>query len=189
MIIGVTGTNGAGKGTVVDYLVKEKGFAHHSVREFLLEEIRARGLPEDRSSMRDVANDLRQTHGPSHVGEVLRHRAREHGQDAVIESIRTIAEADFLKKDGAYLLAVDADRRLRYERAITRGSQTDKVTFEEFVEQEDREMAGTEPWDMNVFGVIERADARILNEGTREELHIKIEEVLTSFLEAAEKEA
>ena len=32
IIIGITGTLGAGKGTIVDYLVKQKGFVHYSVR-------------------------------------------------------------------------------------------------------------------------------------------------------------
>ena len=35
MIIGITGTLGAGKGTVVDFL-KEKGFRHFSVRDYLI---------------------------------------------------------------------------------------------------------------------------------------------------------
>ncbi|MBR5146904.1 MAG: AAA family ATPase, partial [Bacteroidales bacterium] len=43
-IIGITGTIGAGKGTIVDYLVKEKGYVHYSVREFLAEEVKKRGL-------------------------------------------------------------------------------------------------------------------------------------------------
>lgn len=181
MIIGVTGTNGAGKGTVVDYLVNEKGFVHHSVREFLLEEIRTRGLPEDRSSLRHVANDLRQKHHPAHVVESLHVRAKDHSEDAVIESIRTIGEAEFLKATGAYIIAVDADKRLRYGRIAARGSITDQVSFEEFCEQEDREMNSTEPWDMNVFGVMDMSDARILNEGTLEELYVEIDRVLARF--------
>ena len=36
-IIGITGTIGAGKGTIVDYLVKQKNFKHYSVRNFLIE--------------------------------------------------------------------------------------------------------------------------------------------------------
>lgn len=39
IIIGITGTLGAGKGTVVEYL-KTKGFKHFSVREFLTQEIK-----------------------------------------------------------------------------------------------------------------------------------------------------
>jgi dephospho-CoA kinase len=36
-IIGITGTIGAGKGTVVEYLVGQKGFDHYSVRSFLID--------------------------------------------------------------------------------------------------------------------------------------------------------
>ena len=42
--IGITGTLGAGKGTIVDYLVKNRGFVHYSVRAFITEEIKRRGL-------------------------------------------------------------------------------------------------------------------------------------------------
>ncbi len=101
-------------------------------------------------------------------------RKRE-GADVVIESIRAIGEADFLKSVGASILAVDADKQIRYERVTLRGSLTDKVTFEEFSEQEDREMAATEPWDMNISGVIKMADIVITNDGTLEELHAKID--------------
>ena len=59
MIIGITGTNGAGKGTVVDYLVEKKGFTHYSVREALVEEIKKRGLEVNRMTMNEVATDLR----------------------------------------------------------------------------------------------------------------------------------
>lgn len=38
MIIGITGTNGAGKGTVVEYLAK-KEWNHFSAGEFITEEI------------------------------------------------------------------------------------------------------------------------------------------------------
>ena len=62
IIIGITGTLGAGKGTVVDYLVKEKGFRHYSVRAFLLEKIRDLGMPENRDSMHAVGNMLREEH-------------------------------------------------------------------------------------------------------------------------------
>ena len=49
IIIGITGTLGAGKGTIVDYLVKEEGFDHYSVRGFLLEEMKKMGMPCSRS--------------------------------------------------------------------------------------------------------------------------------------------
>jgi len=181
MIIGITGTIGAGKGTVVDYLVKEKGFKHHSARAMILREIERRGLPRDRDSMRLVANELRQTGGPSAVAEALLKEAEEDGGDAIIESLRAIGEAEFLKPRGVKILAVDADRPVRYERVVLRGSETDHISFEEFCVQEDREMASTEPWDMNIFGVMERADVTILNNGTQEELFAQVDNVLTEL--------
>lgn len=45
LVIGITGTLGAGKGTIVDYLVDSKGFAHYSVRAYLIEEIKKREPP------------------------------------------------------------------------------------------------------------------------------------------------
>ena len=56
MIIGITGSFGAGKGTVVEYLI-DKGYKHFSAREFLTEEILRRGMSVDRDSMIAVAND------------------------------------------------------------------------------------------------------------------------------------
>ena len=61
-IIGITGTIGAGKGTIVDYLVKEKGYVHYSVREFLAEEVKKRGLEVNRDTLTEVGNDLRAKH-------------------------------------------------------------------------------------------------------------------------------
>ena len=61
-IIGITGTLGAGKGTIVDYLVKEKGYVHYSVRAFLAEEVKRRGLEVNRDTLTEIGNDLRAKH-------------------------------------------------------------------------------------------------------------------------------
>ena len=170
MIIGITGTNGAGKGTVVDYLV-QKGFRHYSARAYIIAEIERRNLPIDRVSMRNVGNSLRKEHGSSYIIEQLFTQARTEGGNAVIESIRSIGEADFLKANGALLFAVNADRKLRYERSVRRGSHTDSVDFETWVAQEEREWHNEAAHDMNVPGVMALADATVVNDGTLEELH------------------
>lgn len=182
MIIGITGTNGAGKGTIVDYLAHTKGFAHYSVREFLIKEIEARGLPVERPTMRQVANELRREHGPAYVVEQLLVRAQTETENVVVESIRTVGEAELLQSKGALLWAVNADRRVRYERVLKRWSETDKVDFDTFCIYEDREMQSTEPWDMNVFAVMKMADHIFTNNGTQEELFAQVEEALNKAL-------
>lgn len=179
MIIGIAGTIGAGKGTVVEYLVREKGFTHLSVRDFLIAEIQRRGLEvEDRDVMRTIANELRAEYGPAHIIQCLYESAVTRDTPTLIESIRAIGEADFLKGQGVFLLAVDAERKLRYERIVARGLSTDHVDYDTWVMHEERELASTEPWDMNIIGVMRMADARIENNGSLDELHQKLHDLL-----------
>lgn len=180
MIIGITGTNGSGKGTVVDYLV-EKSFAHYSMSGVIIEEIKKRGLAVNRDNTRLVGNNLRKTHGPAYLVETNYERAMQAGGDAIIEALRAIGEAEFLKEHAVPLLAVDADRRIRYERITGRAGALDQVTFEHFSEQEDRELAGTDVWDMNIAGVMAMADYTLHNDGTVEELHAQVDEALAKL--------
>ena len=179
VIIGITGTIGAGKGTVVDYLINKKGFKHFSARGFLVEEIERRGLVNNRDSMVLVGNDLRSKFGSGYVAEELFKRALEFGQNAVIESLRTVGEIESLRSKGNFvLLAIDADPKLRYERVSERGTTTDNVTFERFLSDEKREMESTDPNKQNLRKCIEMADFIIKNNGTLEDLNKKIEETL-----------
>ena len=182
ILLGITGTIGAGKGTVVDYLVKEKGFAHYSARNFIVEEVVRRNLPVNRDSMTEVSNELRATHGPAYIIEQLYRQAQEGGENAIIESVREVAGVEFIKERGGFILAVDADRPIRYERIKDRGSETDHVTFDEFVRQEEREMASGDPNKQNLLAVIEMADFYILNNGALAQLHEKVDDIVNNLI-------
>ena len=103
MIIGITGTLAAGKGTVVEYL-ESKGFRHFSVRAYLIEVIEERGLPVNRDSMVLVANELREKNSPSFIVEELYRKASEEGGDVIIESIRAEGEITALRAKGEFFL-------------------------------------------------------------------------------------
>jgi len=178
MIIGLTGTLGAGKGTVANYLVEEKGFTHLSVREFLIEEIKKRDMPINRDSMVVVANNLREKNSPSYIVEELYRQAEEKRGNAIIESIRVPGEAEAIKNLGGKIFAVDADQMIRYERIIVRASETDKISFEEFKNNEEREMASTDPDKQNLSRCIEMADQVINNDGTIDDLKKEVDNIL-----------
>ena len=181
--IGITGTLGAGKGTIVEYLQKEKGFSHYSVRAFLTDEIKRRGLEVNRDTMTLVGNDLRAQHSPSWIIEQLYQQAQSSGKNCIIESIRTPGEVDALRsKPNFYLFAVDADPRVRYDRAVLRGSETDHIDYDTFLANEQREMDNDDPNKQNLKFCIDNADYRFDNGGTIEQLNEQVEQVLAKIL-------
>lgn len=183
IIIGITGTLGAGKGTIVEYLIAQKGFVHYSVRAFLLQKIKESGLPENRDTMFRIANELRAANGPSYVTDQLYEQARAEGKNCVIESIRTPGEIDSLRAKGSFfLLAVDADPQMRYQRILLRQSETDKISEPTFRENEEREMNTTDPNRQNLRRCIEMADFVLLNNGTKKDLVRQLESILDQVL-------
>ena len=179
LIIGITGTIGAGKGTIVDFLIKEKGFVHYSVRAFIAKEIIRRGLEVNRDSMVLVANDLRKNNSPSYITDCLYEKALALRKNSIIESIRTPGEIDSLREKGRfYLFAIDADPKIRYQRISVRNSETDHVSFQTFLENEHREMESLDPNAQNLGKCIELADFKLWNNGTIEQLNNQIEEIL-----------
>lgn len=179
IIIGITGTLGAGKGTIVDYLIKNKGFVHFSVREFLVEELKDRGMEVNRDTMTSLANELRANHSPSYIVDQLYNQALQGGKNSVIESIRTPGEIASLRAKGNfYLFAVDADPKVRYERISLRKSATDHIDFETFLSNEQREMTATDPNKQNLSECIKQADFVFDNNGDLDKLYTQLISVL-----------
>jgi dephospho-CoA kinase len=182
IIIGITGTLGAGKGTIVEFLVRERGFTHLSVRSFITAEIVKRGLPVNRDNMVLVANGLRTSHSPSYIVDCLYDQALLNEANCIIESIRTPGEIISLREKGNFILfAVDAEARTRFERIRKRQSETDFIDFETFTQNESREMTSDNPNHQNLRKCIEMADFVFNNDGTVTALELQIDQTLQQF--------
>lgn len=179
IIIGITGTLGAGKGEIVNYLVNEKGFVHFSVSDYLKEEINKRKLPINRESMRIVANEIRTKYGAGFIVDFLYKKAKTTNKNSIIESIRTLGEVNTLKEKGNfYLFAVNADPKIRFERIKKRESEKDNVNFKEFINAERKEMNSTDPSKQNLKECIKNANYKFDNNGTFENLHQQVDKTL-----------
>lgn len=180
MIVGLAGSFAAGKGTVVDYL-QGKGFTHFSASGFITEEIVRRGMPINRDSMIVVANDMRKTHGPAYIVDTLYNRAQKLGGNVVIESLRAVAEVRRIKELGGVVIGIDADATIRYERAVSRQSLKDNVTFEAWLAQEKAESNVDDETKQNIFGALSLADVVFVNNGTLDTLHDQIDAFLAQY--------
>lgn len=181
-IIGITGTLGAGKGTIVDYLREHYGYKHYSVRQYLIEEATRRGMELNRDTFVVVANDLRAQHSPSYITDQLYLQAAENGENAIIESVRTPGEVLSLRQHEHFLLfGVDADPEIRYQRIVGRASETDQVSYETFLSNEQREMSSTDPNHQNIGRCMQMADHVFMNNGDFEDLYRQVEDFLQSL--------
>lgn len=178
IILGITGSNGAGKGTIVEYLVNKKEFEHLSASGLITQEIIKRNMPINRDNMIVVGNDLRAKFGAGYIAEELLRRAEKSENNVIIESIRTLGEVKKLKEVGGLLVAVDANRKLRYKRILLRGGSKDGVSFKEFVDQEKKEMESDDPNKQNLLACKKAANYLIENNGSIKELNREIEKLI-----------
>ena len=177
MIIGITGTIGAGKGEAAKFFEK-RGFEHYSVREFLIKELENKGYKVNRDNMVKVANELRKDFGPSYIVDQLYVKARANGGNAVIESIRTEGEIESLRAKGNfYLISIDALIDIRYARFLKANSETDGISKKKFEEDEEREAKSLDPNKQNIQRCMELSDFWEINNLTVEMLHSKLERI------------
>lgn len=187
IIIGITGTNGSGKGTVVEILRKKKHFHYFSVRGFITPLIEKRGWTVDRPHMQKISDELRKNYGPSYITDQLINQAFKKGDTAIIESFRAIGEVVSARKIAQnlhakfILLAVHSETSNRYERIQKRGSSTDKISFDVFVQHDKMEADLKEEHRANIHTCVKMADYTLENNGSMEELETKVDEFLKTI--------
>lgn len=181
MIIGLTGKNGSGKTAVSEYL-KSRGFEYYSLSDEIREEIRRRGLEITRDVLIEAGNELREKYGPGVLAErILRNLGTDHNY--VIDSIRNPHEVEVLRRRSDFtLLALEADPTTRFERSRARGRESAAQTFQQFIEEETRELDSKNPTNQQLKATRQKADVVVNNNGTLEELHRQLDELLRPLM-------
>jgi dephospho-CoA kinase len=189
-IIGLSGTNGAGKDAVGELLAKNHDYLFVSVTELLRDEARRRDQPVERGVLREISAEWRREHGLGVLVDRAVQMFEEAGrkyQGLVLSSLRNPAEADRVHELGGVMVWVDADPRIRYARiqanaaSRNRGGEDNK-TFEQFLDEEDAEMhrqAGGDEATLNTQAVKDRVDKTIMNNsGNLDDLDRELSAVL-----------
>ena len=190
IIIGIAGTNGAGKDTVGHILAEQHGYLFISVTDVLRAELKRRGDPIDREHLRALSAEWRREFGYG----VLIDRALDTFKSALatstyagvaVASLRNPYEVDRIHELEGQVWWVDADARLRFERikrnAATRArAAEDEKTFEEFLAEEEAEMHSTgDAATLNMAAVKAKCDVMLQNGGN--ELKMLEQEIASKF--------
>ncbi len=187
-LIGISGTNGAGKDSVGEYLQDKHGFLFISVTDLLRDEAKRRGLSTERIHLRTISAEWRRESG---LG-VLIDKAVELYKDRlskgqsysglVVSSLRNGGEADSVHSFGGKVVWIDADTKLRYDRIHSRNREDDRISFEEFEQQQAAEMIRPEGADeatLSTVDVKDKSDVTLMNNGTTlEELDEQVDKLL-----------
>jgi len=182
IIIGLTGPMAGGKGIVAEYL-KGNGFYYSSTSDRIREECRKRKMEINRDNLQDIGDELRRKFGP----EVLAKRTWKMVEKyplAVIDSIRGIAEVDFLKtKPNFYLIGVTAPRKIRCQRLIARQRELeDPITWKEFLFYDKKDFkSGQGKFGRNITACLSKTDLLLHNNQKVKDLEKKVEKWLVSL--------
>ena len=132
----------------------------------------------------DIGNKLREKGGPGVLADKLIPKLNSENNH-IVDSIRNPFEVIPLRKETLlrrfFLISVDADSRLRYDRLCSRGRTGDTDSWEKFVEQEKKEENNDDPNKQQLSRTMEMADYNIDNSGTLEELEVQVNKIISSL--------
>ena len=173
-IVGISGTNGAGKDVLGLLLAERCGYHFHSVSDLLREELTRTGQEISRENLRTLSKKWRNESGDDGImftkaiEKYLAEKQDMEYRGLALVSIRHPAEALRVQEHGGTVIWVDADQKLRYDRLqlANRGRAEDRKTFEEFQAEEDQEMhppADAPAGTLNMAAVKDVVDVTVIN--------------------------
>lgn len=176
-IIGLTGEQASGKGTVADYLVKKykaKKFRMSKVWDDILERLY---VPNERKNQVGLGMSIRGFFGEDILARViLEDMLRSKEKIALLDGMRFKSELKIFKKvKGFKLVYVTAPAEMRFEKIIHRGEKAGEknLTFRQFKKAE-----ATFPTEVEIPSLGRASDYRIDNVGTKKDLYAKVDEVM-----------
>lgn len=176
IILGFVGPIASGKGTACKYL-KENHDAEIFRFSTMLRDVLDRFyIDQSRENMQDVSAALRQTFGEDLMAKTMAKDVENSQTNIVaVDGVRRLPDIKYLREvPGFHLIEINADQKTRFERITKRGENADDTskTFEQFQADEQREA------EKQIKTVARTADFHVNNDGTLDDLHRQIEEIL-----------
>lgn len=184
ILYGIAGTNGSGKDSLAEFLVKNYGFLYVSSSDLLRAEAGKRGLLTDRKNLHNISAEWRRESGlgvlVEKAVEFFNEQPAGKYKGLITGSLRNPAEADAIHAHGGKMIWTDADPKVRFARLQARGRADDPKDFATFEAEEAHEMQHSgDAATLSLGDVKPRSDIFLDNTGsTIEEFSVIIAEKL-----------
>lgn len=180
LIIGLTGLQGCGKGTIADILQREYQAGYFRFSSILGDILTRLAQEKTRDNFIKLSNLLRQGFGEDILSYAIERDALQSDKDlVVIDGIRRAEDIVALEPLPSFkLIAVEAPADLRFERLKMRHEKPGEqnLNWEQFLSVEQA------PTEITIPFIMERASYRLNNAGTREELETHVRELMAELI-------
>jgi dephospho-CoA kinase len=174
-IIGLSGEMGSGKGTIAHYLVDRYGFISLRMSDMLRDIVQRLHISETRENISKVSKMVRDTFGQDVMSHVIAEDARTSQESIVVDGIRRREDIEHLRAlDNFFLVYIEVDERIRYERLVARGENRgdSSKTFKEFQEEQNMEA------DRRVKELRDVSKYTLNNNGDITNLYVQMDDII-----------
>ncbi|MCX6694892.1 MAG: AAA family ATPase, partial [Candidatus Altiarchaeota archaeon] len=177
IIIGLIGRIGSGKTAVADHIVGRHGARYLRFSDVLRDILHRVHQPNTRENLQNLGLALRKTFGDGVLADIMEKDVMiSESRIIVVDGIRYDDEFDMVKRIGGKVVYVTAPEKVRYERTLVRGTRGEgDISLEQF------KASGSRETERQIDSLGARADYRIDNDGSLEELERKTDVVVESL--------
>ncbi len=176
IILGFVGPIASGKGTVCEFLKTKYNISVYRFSSILRDILDRIYIEQNRNNLQDLSSDLRKRFGDDLLAKVIAEDVKNENNEIIaIDGVRREPDIKYLKViPGFNLIFINADQKIRFERIIKRGENSDdtKKTLADFQKDEKKEA------ELQIKEVAKLAKFTINNNGTFDDLYRQIEIIL-----------
>lgn len=179
IIIGFTGLMASGKDAAKKYIEKKYGAKSFRFSTIMRDVLTRIHVDISRQNIQAVSLCLRETFGEDLFARVMATDVNETDNNIVVaDGVRRLADIAHLSKlPGFYLIAIETDSKIRYERMVKRNENVgDSLkTYEQFLTD------GQQEAELKIPEVMSKADFTINNDGDFANLYQQIDKIIVKI--------